>query len=263
VGRSTQGASDHVSDRGLGAPEQEVAVEKTNGASANDPPSQLVIDSRRDGQPSLSWTPTGNPRRMYEVGKRSLDLFLAVLMGLVLSPVLIAIAVIIRITSPGPVFFRQERVGRYANSFCLLKYRTMRAGADESHHRQHAEQLANGNGKLLLMEDDPRVTPIGRFLRKSSLDELPNLWNVIKGEMSLVGPRPLVPYELMLHDREYLRRLEVMPGITGLAQVKGRLNITMDERGDRDLDYVDRCSFWYDMRLLLRTIPVMFTQPGA
>jgi lipopolysaccharide/colanic/teichoic acid biosynthesis glycosyltransferase len=224
--------------------------------------SGLVIDLRT-GHHDLEWTRETVPRKAYESCKRAFDVLVAVLISLLLSPALLAITIAVRLSSDGPVFFRQERVGRYGDRFQLLKYRTMYDGADDSHHRRHSEELANGTGHKLLIEDDPRVTPVGRFLRKWSLDELPNLWNVIKGDMSLVGPRPLVPYELMLHGIGHLSRLVVMPGITGLAQVNGRLHLSLNERADQDLVYVERRSFWFDVALLTRTIPALLTRPGA
>lgn len=199
----------------------------------------------------------------YHVAKRILDLVFSLAMIVVLSPVVLVFAIMVKISSAGSVFFRQERVGRYGEVFVLLKFRTMLEGADESYHREHYEQRANGDPREMLISEDPRVTRVGAFLRRWSGDEIPNLWNVVKGDMSLVGPRPLVPYELVLFRPEQLRRLEVLPGITGLAQVEGRLNISMDQRSDHDLEYVDRHSFLYDLVLLARTVPALLTRHGA
>ena len=224
----------------------------------------LVVDLR-GVDPEFRWEPSSESRLAYHIGKRTLDVVLSVVMMLVLSPVFLVLAVIVMASSPGPVFFHQKRVGRYGKPFVLSKFRTMVDGANESHHRHHYEQLANDNDdhRDLLIEEDPRVTRVGTFLRKWSLDELPNLWNVLKGDMSLVGPRPLVAYELLLYEPNQLRRVKVPPGITGLAQVNGRLQVTLGERADYDLEYVDHCSFWYDLGLLFRTIPAILTKRGA
>lgn len=237
----------------------EAEIRETHAVPSVDSP---TIDLRGD---SILISPPERTARqtIYETSKRLLDVLLSMTLLAVLSPLLVVLAMIIKTTSPGPVLFRQERVGRFGELFYLLKFRTMRDGADEAHHREHYERLANGDGQRLLIEDDPRVTAIGRFLRRWSLDELPNLWNVLKGEISLVGPRPLVPYELMLHDKAYLRRLQVLPGITGLAQIEGRLHVGLEERADLDLVYVDKCSIWLDLGILTRTLPAMLMRPGA
>ena len=226
---------------------------------------QFVVDLRAE-IPELSWQPSTNARRRipYRIAKRALDLVASLVIIVILSPVLLVLALAMKLSSTGPIFFRQERVGRHGKVFVMLKVRTMTNGTDESLHRTHYEDLTKGNGdhKKMLIEADPRVTRIGTFLRKWSLDELPNLWNVLKGDMSLVGPRPLVPYEMELYVEEQLRRLKVSPGMTGLAQVRGRLRMSMDERANHDLEYVDRCSFWYDVGLLVRTIPSLLIRPG-
>lgn len=205
----------------------------------------------------------GEDRAGYETAKRAFDLTVSMLLLVLLSPLLIIVGLLVRATSPGPALFKQERVGRHGEPFYLLKFRTMLADADEHHHRRHTEDLAVNGGQTLLIEDDPRVTPIGSFLRKWSLDELPNLLNVVKGEMSLVGPRPLVPYELALHKESHLHRLAVAPGITGLAQVNGRLDMSLERRAAIDLVYLEERSFTFDLLLLVRTIPTLVRRPGA
>lgn len=222
---------------------------------------EMVVDLT-SAVPRLSWETGIQVRRGYEFSKRFFDLIVSTLFCVLLSPVLALIAIAVKVTSRGPVFFWQERVGRYGEHFLLLKYRTMVDGADDQPYRDHYAQLANGERRGLLIENDPRITNVGRFLRKWSLDELPNLWNVLKGEMALVGPRPLVPYELKLHDRGWLRRLEVQPGVTGLAQIGERHEMGLDERANRDLAYVDHRSFWYDLRILAKTVPSIARSPG-
>ena len=174
-------------------------------------------------------------------GKRMLDLVLAGLGLVVLSPLLAAFAVLIKVTSRGPVFYVQERIGRHGRPFRFIKFRTMVVGAERQ-----------GAG-ILCVKDDPRVTRVGRILRRYSLDELPQLINVLRGEMSLIGPRPGLDYQVSQYTAEQRRRLSVSPGITGWAQVNGRNSITWDERIRLDVEYVERLSLLLDIRIVLRT----------
>ncbi len=208
----------------------------------------------------------GTARRVtYTATKRAIDILAAVVLLVVSLPLWIIVAIAVRIDSHGRALFWQERVGMGGEHFRILKFRSMEAGADEGVHRRHHVQLANGSGgsRPIRLEDDPRVTRTGRIIRRWSLDELPNLWNVLVGDMSLVGPRPLVPYEVELLDAEALRRFEVKPGITGLAQVNGRLDITADGRANLDVTYVDERSVWLDVKILLRTLPALVRNRGA
>jgi len=208
--------------------------------------------------PKRSWREMG-----YLAVKRTGDLILSAAVLVVLSPVMLVVAAAIRIDSPGPVHFRQVRVGYRGRLFRVVKYRTMEANASDEVHRAHYFDLADDAAQdAIRMQDDPRITRIGRFLRGWSLDELPNLWNVLKGDMSLVGPRPLVPYEIDLHSSEQLHRLDAKPGITGMAQVEGRSDITMEDRARYDLDYVDHRSTWFDIKVLVRTVAIVFTTRG-
>jgi len=177
------------------------------------------------------------------------DLLLASALVLVLSPVLLACALAVRHSSPGPILFRQRRLGLNGRPFYLLKFRSM---------IHHAPDLRNADGSAYTGDDDPRVTAVGRFLRKTSLDELPQLFNVLRGDMSLVGPRPDQVDQIRFYTEPEKRKLLVKPGITGLAQISGRNNITWERRKALDVEYVNRQSFWLDLAILARTIPYVF-----
>jgi lipopolysaccharide/colanic/teichoic acid biosynthesis glycosyltransferase len=187
--------------------------------------------------------------------KRPLDCVLAALLGLVTLPVSILVALAVKLTSRGPVFFSQERVGLTGRRFQLLKFRTMIDGANEDVHRKHVQdaQAAGAALNKLDAEKDERVTPIGRCLRVLALDELPQLWNVLRGEMSLVGPRPCIPYELATYKPWYLHRLECLPGLTGLWQVSGKNKLNSDQMMRLDIRYARRQSLWLDFTICLRT----------
>jgi exopolysaccharide biosynthesis polyprenyl glycosylphosphotransferase len=192
--------------------------------------------------------------------KRCLDLVGALLLSVVLLPVIALIAIVVKLNSRGPVFFRQERVGKEGEPFPLLKFRTMHRDAEA----RRAELLSKSiDPNWLHLEHDPRITRVGRVLRMSSLDELPQLWNVIKGEMSLVGPRPLIESEDRQIDGWGRRRLHLTPGITGVWQVLGRTNIPFEEMVKLDYLYVTNWSLWTDVRLILRTLPAVLRQRGA
>lgn len=194
-------------------------------------------------------------------GKRLLDIVGASAGLLLASPVLLAAAVAIRLDSPGPVFHRAVRVGRGGRKFRFLKLRSMRVGAEEL--RGLLLHLNQAHGPAFKLHDDPRVTRVGRILRKTSLDELPQLWHVLRGDMSLVGPRPPFPEEVERYEPWMLRRLSVRPGLTCLWQVSGRSDLPFDEWMRLDLQYVERCSFLLDLSILLRTIPAVLSARGA
>ena len=208
--------------------------------------------------PAVPVAPTPLP---YRAAKRTLDL-IAASVGLVLtSPVMFLIAAAIRAESPGSVMFRQERVGLGGRPFLLYKFRTMDVAADEEAHRRLVKELIRGASDddvaaatWVPLEGDPRVTRVGRFLRRSHLDELPQLINVLRGEMSVVGPRPPIPYEVELYQPWHLRRLSVIPGLTGLWQVRGWGKLSFDEGVALDLEYIDHRSFGGDLQLVLRTM---------
>jgi lipopolysaccharide/colanic/teichoic acid biosynthesis glycosyltransferase len=182
---------------------------------------------------------------VYDVAKRALDLVVAVLGIIVTSPFLLATALAIKLESRGPVIFRQERVGRHGRSFQILKFRTMVEGAH-----------LIGPG-YLTSKGDPRITRIGAFLRRWSLDELPQLFNILRGEMSVIGPRPTLRYQVDQYTDFQRRRLEVLPGVTGWAQIRGRNGLTWPERIDLDVWYVDHCSLALDLKILVKTLAVI------
>jgi exopolysaccharide biosynthesis polyprenyl glycosylphosphotransferase len=205
--------------------------------------------------------------------KRIIDVVGSVI-GLVLtSPLMVLAALAIKLDSRGPVFFRQVRVGVGGKRFRVWKFRTMTHNAPDTLHREYMTRMLggdeastlrrDGNGRpVFKMVEDPRVTRVGRFLRKSSLDELPQFFNVLRGEMSLVGPRPPVPYEFDAYDHWQYDRMQVRPGITGLWQVSGRSRLSYRQMCELDVDYVRRWSVWLDLRILLRTVPVVLFNSG-
>jgi len=199
--------------------------------------------------------------------KRSLDIVGSLFALLVFSPFFVVIAVIVKLTSRGPILFCQKRVGHYGKEFNFYKFRTMYSGNDPRIHQEYVSKLIAGDLKSddgFKMTDDPRVTPIGKFLRRSSLDELPQFFNVLKNDMSLVGPRPPLPYEFARYKGWHKRRvLEVKPGLTGLWQVEGRSRTTFDEMVRMDIRYGVQQSLWFDLKILLRTPSAMFTGRGA
>lgn len=208
------------------------------------------------------------------VAKRTIDILGSACALLLLTPLLIVIAAVIKLTSKGPILFKQQRVGQYGVRFIFLKFRSMHFQTDAKIHRDYVRQLISakeeddrqpdGDRGVYKMKDDPRVTPVGRFLRKTSLDELPQFFNVLTGEMSLVGPRPPIPYEVEAYDIWHRRRfLEAKPGITGLWQVEGRSRIKFDEMVRLDLKYAKTWSPWLDIKILLRTPAAVLRGDGA
>jgi lipopolysaccharide/colanic/teichoic acid biosynthesis glycosyltransferase len=210
--------------------------------------------------------PAPGPGR--EAVKRALDIVLSAAALLVVAPFLVALWLLVRCTSTGPGFFRQERLGLRMRRFPMLKLRTMYIGNSDQLHREYVASLlagdqeaARGPRGLLKLETDPRITPVGAWLRRTSLDELPQLFNVLRGEMSLVGPRPALPWEAEMWPSvypEYRRRFEVRPGMTGLWQVSGRSKLSVQEWLHLDADYVRRRSFAFDLVILARTLPALF-----
>jgi exopolysaccharide biosynthesis polyprenyl glycosylphosphotransferase len=205
--------------------------------------------------------------------KRAFDLA-AVTAGLVLAwPALGLIALAIKLDSPGPVFYRQTRVGENGKTFTMFKFRSMQTNSDPSVHQAHVkrlieqnlkpEQLGQGRQSSLKLENDPRITRVGRFIRKTSLDEVPQIINVLRGEMSLVGPRPPLAYEVELYKEWQKQRFEAPPGMTGLWQVKGRNRVSFEEMVRLDLDYIKNQSVWLDIKIILQTPWAMFSGKGA
>ena len=197
------------------------------------------------------------------VAKQLLDLFGALVLLLLLSPVLAILALLIKISTPGPIFFKQERCGLNGQPFTMLKFRSMVSGAEQL--KEELRALNEMDGPVFKVTNDPRITPVGRFLRKYSLDEFPQLVNVLRGEMSLVGPRPLPVDEVQrFDDPAHRRRLSVKPGLTCLWQVSGRNNVKDFKDWVRlDLQYIDNWSIWLDLKILWQTIPVVMAGTGA
>jgi lipopolysaccharide/colanic/teichoic acid biosynthesis glycosyltransferase len=198
-----------------------------------------------------------------DIACRALDIVGALLLLLLAAPLLIVLAIAIKLDSPGPVLFRQTRVGRDQRLFTVSKFRTMHHGADHELHRHHMLQLIQGNVPAPKIATDPRGTRLGRVLRRASLDELPQLWDVLRGRMSLVGPRPPIPYEVTAYPPHWLGRFVVKPGITGLWQVSGRSQVTLDEMVRLDVEYARRRSLWLNLWILLRTVPAVLSTRGA
>ena len=201
------------------------------------------------------------PRRLRVAGKRLMDIIGSLFAIILFSPFFMVIPLLIKLTSKGPVFFRQQRIGMFGRQFSFLKFRSMLLNNDEKIHKEYMQRLigqkvpgADKAGRIFKIVDDPRVTPIGRLLRRTSLDELPQFFNVLKGDMSLVGPRPPIPYEFVHYKYWHRRRVvEVRPGITGLWQVMGRSKTTFDEMVRLDIQYIKKQSLWLDLKILLRT----------
>ncbi|WP_445149217.1 sugar transferase [Baekduia sp. Peel2402] len=202
---------------------------------------------------------------------RALDIFVSAILLILLAPLLALLAVAIRLDSRGPALFRQVRYGRRQVPFTVNKFRTMWTDAGHEQHRRFVQRLIAGEDPgedegtpgFRKIKRDPRVTRVGHYLRKSSLDELPQLWNVLKGEMSLVGPRPPIHYEVEHYPAHWFGRFAVKPGITGLWQISGRSELTLEEMIELDLEYARTRSFWLNLKILVRTIPAVLFARGA
>jgi lipopolysaccharide/colanic/teichoic acid biosynthesis glycosyltransferase len=208
------------------------------------------------------------------VAQRALDIVGAGLALVLLAPLMAAIALAIKLTSPGPVLFAQERIGRHGRPFTFYKFRSMVADSTAEPHREFVREFINGKGRLrqtfavgddapYKLADDPRVTRVGRFLRKYSLDELPQFWNVLVGDMSLVGPRPALPYEVDEYRDWHRRRLALLPGVSGLWQIDGRSRVSFDEMVFQDVMYGYARSVLLDVMICLRTLPAALMGRGA
>jgi len=255
-------------------------------STAVDHPSQTRIDAV---MPAVVVEQNGG--RFVDAGCRALDIVGSAVLLVIIAPLLGLIAIAVRLDSPGPAIFRQERIGRGRKPFMVNKFRSMGVGVAHDRHREfvlglikgepprHDPVSREGAGAIDAEDDpnddgdgprpyykmvgDPRVTRFGRILRRSSLDELPQLWNVLRGDMSLVGPRPPIPYEVDHYPPEWLDRLAVKPGITGLWQVSGRSSVTLDEMVRLDIEYAQRRTPWLNLRILLRTVPAVLFARGA
>jgi lipopolysaccharide/colanic/teichoic acid biosynthesis glycosyltransferase len=218
--------------------------------------------------------------RLTDVACRTLDVVVSAALLLLTAPLLCAIAAAIRLDSPGPAVFRQRRVGRDGEPFTVNKFRSMHHGATHERHREFVLGLIRGESprKAQGVQDayehrpprpyykmvaDPRITRVGRLLRRSSLDELPQLWNVLRGDMSLVGPRPAIPYEVDHYPPAWRQRFAVKPGVTGLWQVSGRSRVTLAEMVRLDVEYAHRRTVWLNLWILIRTVPAVLGANGA
>lgn len=227
---------------------------EAHGLTRSEAPARVVVQSR-----SIA------------VLRRLLDVVFALALIVLLSPLLIGVALAIRIDSRGPAFFRQRRVGYLEDEFTLFKFRSMRTGADPQSHQEYVTALikgegANSNGggeNLYKLAVDNRITPVGRWIRRWSLDELPQLFNVVRGDMTLVGPRPAIPYEVAEYPSWYRERFSVKPGLTGYWQVSGRSERTYEEMVRLDIEYAQRRSLGLDLSILLRTPWVVLSRKGA
>jgi exopolysaccharide biosynthesis polyprenyl glycosylphosphotransferase len=196
------------------------------------------------------------------VAKRVMDIVGSAFGLLILGPfVMLPAAIAIKLNSPGPILFRQKRSGLHGRLFTMLKFRSMVSNAEML--RVELEAFNEMTGPVFKIKEDPRVTKVGRFLRKTSIDEFPQLWNVLMGDMSLVGPRPPIPTEVQQYDPWHRRRLSMKPGLTCLWQISGRNTVAFDQWMKLDLEYIDNWSLWLDIKILLRTIPVVLTGLGA
>ncbi len=204
---------------------------------------------------------------VYERIKRVFDIVLAAWLLILLSPLLLVMAVAIKLDSPGPVLFVQRRTGRYGRPFNFFKFRSMSYSPQHVEvHRAYVRQYANGadgaetaNGVHKPLNNGLVITPVGKVLRQTSLDELPQLWNILRGDMSFVGPRAWADYELESYKDWHYRRLEVLPGLTGLAQINGRSALAFDQIIRLDIEYIDQRSLWLDVKIMLKTVPVVLT----
>jgi exopolysaccharide biosynthesis polyprenyl glycosylphosphotransferase len=224
-----------------------------------------------DASQDAGVAPAGDPGRSIvlspawkgwqRMAKRALDVAASLILLLVLAPLLLTIAVLVRLDSPGPAIFRQTRFGKDGKRFTFLKFRGMVVDAEQ--RQQEIARLNEADGPMFKIRKDPRVTRVGRIIRKTSLDELPQLWNVLRGEMSLVGPRPPVPAEVEQYHPWQRNRLLAKPGMTGLWQVSGRSHVGFNDMVRLDFEYIERWSIWLDLRILVSTVLVVIRGYGA
>ena len=199
--------------------------------------------------------------RVYEICKRTIDIIGAGLGLILLSPIIAIVACAVKVTSKGPIFFSQKRVGKNGELFEMYKFRSMVVNAEEI--KENLEDKNEMSGPMFKIKDDPRITKVGKFIRKTSIDELPQLWNVLKGDMSLVGPRPSLPKEVEQFDNWMFKRLTVRPGLTCYWQVSGRNNIDFEDWMKLDCKYVDDRNLWIDIKLIFKTVGVLFGDKNA
>lgn len=198
---------------------------------------------------------------LYLIGKRAMDIVASLFGLIILSPLLILVSILIKLESSGPILFKQERVGLKGKNFVMYKFRSMVINAEEL--KAKLESQNEMSGPMFKIKNDPRVTKVGKFIRKTSIDELPQLINILKGEMSIVGPRPSLPKEVNMFEGWMLRRLDAKPGLTCYWQVRGRNNIGFEEWMRMDVDYVSERNIWIDIKLIFRTAVLLFGDKNA
>lgn len=204
--------------------------------------------------------------RDIDITKRIIDVVFAWSITILLAPLYLIIGIIILLTSGSPIIFKQTRISQKKRSFTFYKFRTMRNGENESVHVKHFQEWAEKGreaGKEVKLKNDPRITSVGHFLRSFSIDELPQFYNVLKGDLSVVGPRPPIPYELDFYEPWYYKRLEVKPGITGLWQVSGRTKLSFQDMVRLDIEYVKKRSLALDLVIMMKTVPAILKREGA
>ena len=199
--------------------------------------------------------------KVYEICKRTIDIIGAGLGLILLSPIIAIVACAVKVTSKGPRFFAQKRVGKNGELLEMYKFRSMVVNAEEL--KENLEEQNEMSGPMFKIKDDPRITKVGKFIRKTSIDELPQLWNILKGDMSLVGPRPSLPKEVEQFDNWMFKRLSVRPGLTCYWQVSGRNNIDFEDWMKLDVKYVEERNFWIDIKLIFKTVFVLFGDKNA
>ena len=237
-------------------------LERTKGADLDQLVRELASRTHGNKRRSLRLRAWKFTVRFSYAMKRAIDIFGSLACMILLSPVFLAIAIAVKLSSPGPVIFRQVRVGRYGRHFRFYKFRSMRTDAEALKSKLKAKNESK-DGVIFKMKEDPRITRVGRCLRRTSLDELPQLWNVFIGDMSLVGPRPPVPSEVAEYTLEDRKRLDVIPGITCLWQIKGRSEIPFREQVQLDKEYILAPRVWKDIVILLKTLPAILGGKGA
>lgn len=221
-----------------------------------------LVEQRVAVSDQLLTTSQVNANLNYLRMKRLIDILGSLLGLILLLPIFLIVAILIKIEDPkGPIFFKQARIGKDEQKFYMYKFRSMVTDAEE--RLNHLLSLNEVSGAMFKMRDDPRITKIGKIIRKTSIDEFPQFWNVLKGEMSLVGPRPPVPREVEEYSAYDKQRLLVTPGCTGLWQVSGRSNLSFSQMVELDLEYVIKRTFWYDIKIILKTVFMLTGSKGA
>jgi exopolysaccharide biosynthesis polyprenyl glycosylphosphotransferase len=222
---------------------------------------KLLFDTHTIEMPSLTPIAKYSRKPFFDFFKRCFDIFASGLGIIILSPLFLVMAIIIKCSDGGPVFYIQKRVGYYGKKFNMIKFRSMVPNADAKVVELLKQNEASG--PMFKIKDDPRITKIGKFMRKTSIDELPQLFNVFAGSMSLVGPRPALPREVTQYTRKETARLLVKPGITCIWQISGRSSLTFEQQVEMDIDYIVRRSVWLDLSILFKTIPAVLSHKGA